>query len=257
MNRDKLEKLLTDVQTGSLGIEEALSYLRNWPTEELPYAKIDHHRGLRCGFPEVIFGIGKTDFQIVELFEKMALKEENVLATKVSHSTFSLLQERGVVPEAKYDELGKVLYLQKTQPASANSFIAIVTAGTADFPVAIEAQKTVELMNYPARLFGDVGVAGIHRLLRDLPEIQKASVIIVVAGMEGALPSVVAGLVDCPVIAVPTSVGYGSSLVGFTALFAMLNSCVPGITVVNIDNGFGAGCAAGLIHRTFEMHKKS
>ncbi len=226
-----------------------MNRLRHLPYEDLGFARVDHHRQLRKGFPEVIFCPGKTTEQIIRIFESLASRGNNVLATRAKPEVFEALAGTGQFPNARYDELARTIVLeQKGMPAS-KSVLPIVTAGTADIPVAMEAKVTAEIMGQRAELVCDVGVAGLHRLFGCLPRLNEANVLIVVAGMEGALASVVGGLVSCPVIAVPTSVGYGSSFQGVSALLTMLNSCASGVTVVNIDNGFSAAVTATIINR--------
>ncbi|MBN1909495.1 MAG: nickel pincer cofactor biosynthesis protein LarB [Pirellulales bacterium] len=228
--------------------------LRHLPFEDLGFARIDHHRQLRRGFPEVIFCPGKTIEQIIRIFESLATRGNNVLATRAEPEVFEALSATGKFPGVRYEELARAIVLEQSELAPAKTVLPIVTAGTADMPVAMEAKVTAEIMGQPTELICDVGVAGLHRLLGYVPRLQKANILIVVAGMEGALASVVGGLVSCPVIAVPTSVGYGSSFHGLSALLTMLNSCASGITVVNIDNGFSAAVTATLINRKVEAN---
>ncbi len=251
MNAEQIKQLLEDVKSGATNIEDAISRLRHLPFEDLGFARIDHHRHIRCGFPEVIYCPGKTTGHIIEIFERLAQNGHNVMATRAGKDIFDAMVETGRFPGLRYEELARIIALEQKQakPAQTDGFIAIVTAGTADMPVAMEAKVTAEIVGQRTVLYCDVGVAGLHRLLGNVEEIQQANVVIVVAGMEGALASVVGGLVDSPVIAVPTSVGYGSSFEGLAALLAMLNSCASGVTVVNIDNGFGAGFTASLINQ--------
>ncbi|MBE0535590.1 MAG: nickel pincer cofactor biosynthesis protein LarB [Phycisphaerae bacterium] len=251
MNLEQIRQLLQDVKTGELHIEDAITKLRHMPYEDVGFARIDHHRHIRCGFPEVIYCPGKATPHIVEIFKRLAQTGHNVLATRAGEDVYNALAETGAFPELRYEALPRMIVLQqcREEPAETDGFIAIITAGTADMSVALEAQVTAHVVGQRTKLYCDVGVAGLHRLLGHVEEIQQANVIVVVAGMEGALASVVGGLVDCPVIAVPTSVGYGSSFEGLAALLAMLNSCASGVTVVNIDNGFGAGFTASLINQ--------
>jgi NCAIR mutase (PurE)-related protein len=209
---------------------------------ELGFAKVDHARAERCGFPEFIYGAGKTAGQIIAIIESILETPHPALVTRLSAEAAEKVLAK--FPEAEYDELSKVLVIRNGLKQKDHGNVLILTAGTSDLPVAGEAKYTVELCGYGVEMISDAGVAGIHRLFAESASLKKAEVIIAIAGMEGALPSVVGGMVSCPVIAVPTSVGYGASLGGFTALFGMLNSCASGITVVNIDNGFGAACAA-------------
>ncbi len=257
MDAGQIEQLLNKVKRGEVGVEDAVAQLRRLPFEELGFAKIDHHRNIRCGFAEVIYCPGKTVGQIVEIFNQLAETGQNVLATRADKDVFEALKQAGQWPDVRYEQAARAIVLeQKKLEPSGDDYIAITTAGTADLAVAAEAKITAELMGNNVKLIADVGVAGIHRLLGHLEILQKANVVIVVAGMEGALASVAGGLVDCPVIAVPTSVGYGASFEGLSALLTMLNSCASGVVVVNIDNGFGAGFTAGLINKKI-CEKKS
>ncbi len=249
MNTEQLQKMLKRVKDGSLNIDEAIEELRHLPFEDLGFAKIDHHRQIRCSFPEVIYCPGKTTGQIVEIFERLAKKGNNVLASRAGKEVFDALRATGNYEKLKHEETARMVVLEQKAVERSKEYIAIVTAGTSDIPVATEAKVTAEVMGQQVKMICDVGVAGLHRLLEHVETLQRASVIIVVAGMEGALASVVGGLVDCPVIAVPTSVGYGASFEGLAALLAMLNSCAAGVTVVNIDNGFGAAYAASMINQ--------
>ncbi len=226
--------------------------LRNLPFEDLGFARVDHHRQLRRGFPEVIFCPGKATDQIIRIFESLASKGNNVLATRAAPEVFEALARTGKFPKARYEELARAIVLEQQELPQSKSVLPIVTAGTADMPVAMEAKVTAEIMGQRTELTCDVGVAGLHRLFDCLPRLQQANIVIVVAGMEGALASVLGGLVSCPVIAVPTSVGYGTSFQGLSALLTMLNSCASGITVVNIDNGFSAAVTATMINRKID-----
>jgi NCAIR mutase (PurE)-related protein len=248
MNRELLRRLLEDVRSGRLGVDRALDQLRRLPYEDLGFAKIDHHRQLRKGFPEVVLGEGKRPAQIAAILRRMRAAPGNVLVTRVSAECAAKV--RRAVPGLRYDPVARTLVLlrEKIQPRG-RAPIAILAAGTSDLPVAEEAAVTATLLGNEVDRVYDVGVAGLHRLLDQLERISQAGVIIVCAGMEGALPGVVGGLVDRPVIAVPTSVGYGASFGGLAALLAMLNACASGVTVVNIDNGFGAAFAAALMNR--------
>ncbi|MGB9005789.1 MAG: nickel pincer cofactor biosynthesis protein LarB [Candidatus Aminicenantales bacterium] len=241
-----LEEILRKVRRGELTPEEALGQLKDYPYEDLEFAKIDHHRELRKGFPEVVFGLGKTDAQILSIARRILDKGSNLLITRVEPATFRRLKAKfkGLV----YNPAAKAVYLKKKAPLPGNGRIAILTACTADIPVAEEAFVTCDLLGNETDRIYDVGVAGLHRLFGEFDRLRRARVIIVVAGMEGALPSVVAGLVCAPIVAVPTSIGYGASFKGLAALLAMLNSCPGGVSVVNIDNGFGAGYLASLIN---------
>ncbi len=249
MNPDTLKTLLESVAVGRTGVEDALTRLRHMFVEDIGYAHIDHHRTLRKGFPEVIYGAGKSTRQIEGILEKMIVQESVVLVTRLEAESAVGLCRR--FPEAVYHPDARMLVWQKEEPpVTGRGEILVLTAGTSDVPVAREALLTARAMgNRVSELF-DVGVAGIHRLLSHRERIGKASVLVVAAGMEGALPSVVAGMVSRPVIGVPTSVGYGVSMGGLTALFAMLNSCSSNVAVVNIDNGFGAGYLASAINHT-------
>jgi NCAIR mutase (PurE)-related protein len=234
------------VKSGTLSSEEALSELSVLPYEDLNFAKIDHHRNMRVGFPEVIFGRGKTVEQIVAIAEHMAAHSDKVLVTHAPLEAYKGVNEK--ISDAVYNPASRTIVVNRQPKKVLKPGVAVVTGGTSDIPVAEEAAVTAELMGNKVEIINDVGVAGLHRLLDKLPHIRQANVLVVVAGMEGALPSVVGGLVAAPIIAVPTSVGYGASFNGLAALLTMLNSCAPGVSVVNIDNGFGAGYIAGLIN---------
>ena len=247
MNRNDLLKLLRDVRDGASSPEAALEKVSHIPFESLGFATIDHHRQIRRGFPEVILCEGKEDGEVLAILEKLLASGTNVLATRAEEGVFRKARKR--FPELEYNRRGRVIYLKRDSEIRGKGPIAVITAGTSDIPVAEEAATTCEVMgNEVIRLY-DVGVAGIHRLFLRQEEILKASVHIVIAGMEGALASVVGGLVGRLVIAVPTSRGYGASFGGLAALLGMLNSCTAGVVVVNIDNGFGAGYSASLINR--------
>jgi NCAIR mutase (PurE)-related protein len=247
---------LEHVRNGQIDIDQAVEELRHLPFEDLGFACIDHHRQIRRGFPEVIFCPGKTTEHIIKIFESLAAKGNNVLATRATPDVFEALVKTGKFPNARYEELARSIVLEQKEPPASKSVLPIVTAGTADLPVASEAKITAEIMGQRTDLICDVGVAGLHRLFKHLPKLQNANVVIVVAGMEGALASVMGGLVSCPVIAVPTSVGYGSSFEGLSALLTMLNSCASGVTAVNIDNGFSAAVTATLINKKIEANSK-
>jgi hypothetical protein len=247
MTEQALRELLEALRSGRRSVDEVVARLRSLPFEDLGFAKVDHHRAIRCGYPEVVYCEGKSVRQVVEIFNRRAQAGGNVLATRAAPDVFAALCETN--PRIEYNEVARTVTLRQCGPAPSGGLVAVICAGTSDIPVAEEARVTAEIMDQPTQTFYDVGVAGIHRLLTYVPALQRATVAIVVAGMEGALASVVGGLVDCPVIAVPTSVGYGSSFHGLAALLTMLNSCASGVTVVNIDNGFGAGYAAALINR--------
>ncbi len=250
MNAPRLRDLLDRVHRGELSPEDAetalAGELRTLPFEDLGFARVDHHRALRQGFPEVILGLGKTPAQIASIAERIVSKGQTLLVTRADQAAYHAV--RAVVPGAEHHEVARAItFKQNDIPAGAGT-ILIAAAGTSDLPVAEEAAVTADVMgNVVDRLY-DVGVAGLHRLLREHERLRRARVVVVTAGMEGALPSVVAGLVGVPVIAVPTSVGYGASFGGIAALLGMLNSCANGVSVVNIDNGFGAGCIASLIN---------
>ena len=249
MDPKQIENLLRDVKADEVSIEDAIAKLRSLPFEDLGFAKIDHHRHVRCGFPEVIYCPGKDIAHIVDIFRNLAGKGENVLATRADEKVYHALMETGEFSRVQYEPLGRTITLAQKETNPPEGVITIVTAGTADVSVAMEAKTTAEIMGQRTQLIFDVGVAGMHRIVDNLESIQTSNVIIVIAGMEGALASVVGGLVSCPVIAVPTSVGYGASFDGIAALLSMLNSCASGVTVVNIDNGFSAGYTASLINR--------
>ena len=248
MNVNTLKKLINDIKNGRISISSALERLKTLPFEEMGFATLDTHRSLRQGFPEVILGQGKTPSQIIAIIKKMKERKENILITRVDDAKFRKIKK--MVSQAKYNESAKTVFIQ-SHPVKliGKGTVLVICAGTSDIQVAEEAAVTAEVMGNKVERLYDVGVAGINRLLYKKEKIFSANVLIVVAGMEGALPSVVGGLVSRPVIAVPTSVGYGANLGGLTTLLAMLNSCVAGVTVVNIDNGFGAGYAASLINR--------
>lgn len=247
MNAKEVEKLLTDVKNGETSIEKALEILKNFPYTDLGFARIDNHREMRTGYPEIIYCAGKSIEQVREIFRVMSLNESNVIGTRANDEMYQAVLN--VSSEAVYFPVARIISLQKKKPKVPETRIAIITAGTSDMPVAEEAAITAELLGNNVLRIYDAGVAGIHRLVDKLPEIRNCRVIIVIAGMEGALASVVGGLVDKPVIAVPTSIGYGANFGGISALLAMLTSCSTGVTVVNIDNGFGAGFAASMINK--------
>jgi len=249
MDIDKLRNLLKQVKSESISIEEAITQLKSLPFEDMGFARIDHHRSIRKGFPEVIWGEGKTSSQILSIMKQLRGKGQNILITRLDEKKAKATQK--LFPKSRYYSRSKVLtYLTHPVKSEGKGTILVITAGTTDIPVAEEATITAQMMGNRVETLYDVGVAGIHRLLTERKKLEAAHILIVVAGMEGALPSVVGGLVDKPVIAVPTSVGYGTSFGGITALLAMLNSCASGVAVVNIDNGFGAGYMASLINRT-------
>jgi NCAIR mutase (PurE)-related protein len=247
MNQETLTKLLSQVAQGSMSVADARTQFQDFSFEDIDFANIDHHRSLRKGFPEVIFGQGKTSAQIIGILERMVPREDVILVTRIDEN--KARDVKAVLPVAEYFEDARLLRIQKKVPAATGvGKIIIISAGTSDIPVAREAALTAQAMGNEVETLFDVGVAGIHRLFAHREKIFEASVIIVIAGMEGALPSVVAGMVKAPVIAVPTSIGYGTSFNGMTALLGMLNSCSSNIAVVNIDNGFGAGYMASSIN---------
>jgi hypothetical protein len=235
------------VRKGKITPDDAVTRLRHMPFEDLDFAKVDHHRALRVGMPEVILGEGKTAAQVAAIFARLAKHGGNVLATRSTPQQYVAVKKK--FRSAEYRELGRAVVLHRDQTKYGKGVIAVVSAGTSDIPVAEEAVVTAEMMGNEVQHFYDVGVAGIHRLLANREALTKARVVVVCAGMEGALPSVVGGLVGVPVIAVPTSIGYGASFKGMAALLGMLNSCASNVSVVNIDNGFGAGYVASLINR--------
>jgi hypothetical protein len=247
MDRDQLKNLLEDVRSGASTIDDAIERFRHLPFERLPYATLDHHRAIRVGMPEVIFGKGKTPEQIAGIAERLLERSANMLATRVAREAADLVQSK--IPDAEYFPLSGALRVWRDRTPQGKGTLAVISAGTTDLPVAEEAIVTAEIMGNEVVQVHDVGVAGIHRLFGSFDIIKQARVIVVCAGMEGALPSAVGGLVSCPVIAVPTSVGYGASFHGLAALLGMLNSCASNVSVVNIDNGFGGGYVASLINR--------
>jgi NCAIR mutase (PurE)-related protein len=247
MTRNDIETLLIEIKNGQKSVDEGLEILKNFPYTDLGFARIDHHREMRTGYPEIVYCAGKTAEQVVEIFSVMSGKQNNVIGTRADELVFEKVKKR--LPEANYYPLARIISIQKKKPVIPATKIAVITAGTSDMPVAEEAAVTAELLGNNIIRIYDAGVAGIHRLVDKLPEIRTCRVIVVIAGMEGALASVVGGLVDIPVIAVPTSIGYGANFGGISALLAMLTSCSAGVTVVNIDNGFGAGFSASMINR--------
>lgn len=245
MEAKPIKKLLEEVHSGAMSVEEALVKLRKLPYDDIGFAKIDTHRSLRKGFPEVIFCKGKTIDQIIQIVQKMHSSGLSIIGTKASPQVHHAIKQ--ILPKAVYYEEARIIAIVPETPRSLKT-VLVITGGTADAPVAEEAAVTAELMGSRVERLYDVGIAGLHRLLSNAEKLFSANVLVVVAGMEGALPSVVGGLVERPVIAVPTSVGYGASFNGLAALLTMLNCCAPGVTVVNIDNGFGAGYLANLIN---------
>ena len=253
MDRNALKKLLADVRTGRLSVAAAEERLRDLPVDDLGFASLDTHRMLRRGFPETVYGPGKTIDQIAAIVGRLAAVGQTALVTRVGPEVHAAVAARH--PRAEYHQDARALVLRSGPKRKGRPGVVVLTGGTTDIGVAAEAALTAELMGQQVRRIYDVGIAGLHRLLSHRETLTKANVIVAVAGMEGALPSVVAGLVDCPVIAVPTSVGYGAGAGGFAALLAMLNSCAPGVAVVNIDNGHGAGCLASQINRRSKPSK--
>lgn len=247
MNANEVEKLLNEVKTGTTSVSDALEVLRNFPYTDLGFARIDNHRELRTGYPEIIYCAGKTIDQVQEIFRVMSERESNIMGTRATQDMFEAV--KSILPDAVFYNQARIISLQKKKSPLSETRIAVITAGTSDIPVAEEAAITAELLGNNVLRIYDAGVAGIHRLVDKLPEIRNWRVIIVIAGMEGALASVVGGLVDKPIIAVPTSIGYGANFGGISALLAMLTSCSSGVTVVNIDNGFGAGFSASMINK--------
>lgn len=247
MDPENLRKLLESVKSGGTTVDDALSELKRLPFEDLGFAKVDHHRNIRNGYPEVIYCQGKTVEHIKAIVLKLMEHGNNIMATRAGREVYEGILE--ITGDAVYYEAARIVVVKKREAAAGGKVIAVVTAGTSDIPVAEEAAVTAETMGNRVERLYDVGVAGIHRLLANTDALMRANVLIVVAGMEGALASVVGGLVDKPVIAVPTSVGYGANFGGLSALLTMLNSCASGIGVVNIDNGFGAGYLASMINK--------
>lgn len=247
MDNRHLESLLRNVADGKITPEAAAKELKDLPFEDVGFANIDNHRALRTGYPETVFCQGKTSSQIAEIMARLAESSDNILGTRATRENYEAV--KALVPDAVYNEAARMIVVKRNDVPCSEKVIAVVTAGTADIPVAEEACITAEVLGNKVDRIYDVGVAGIHRLFAKLDRIQAANVVIVVAGMEGALASVVGGLVDKPVIAVPTSIGYGANLGGLSALLSMLNSCANGVGIVNIDNGFGAGYLASTINR--------
>lgn len=247
MNREEIKNLLEAVKNNEVNIDEALKNLEDLPFKDLGFAMIDNHRELRVGYPEVIYCEGKTPEQVKEITKFMLTKDNNILGTRATEEMYNAVKE--ICEEAEYNKLGRTITIKKKEEPLTESYIAIVSAGTSDLPVVEEACETAKILGNKVEKITDVGVAGIHRLFSRLEIIRGAKVVIVVAGMEGALASVIGGLVDKPIIAVPTSVGYGANFGGLSALLCMLNSCASGVSVVNIDNGFGAAYNASIINK--------
>lgn len=247
MDAEGLKRLLENVKTGDVSIDDAVNELKKLPFEDLGFAKLDHHRNLRNGYPEVIYCQGKTIGQIKTIVTKLMERDNNIMATRADKAVYDGIRE--VTDDAVYYEMARIVVVKKREIPLNDKTIAVVTAGTSDIPVAEEAAVTAETMGNSVNRIYDVGVAGIHRLFAKTDDLMKANVLIVAAGMEGALASVVGGIVDKPVIAVPTSIGYGANFGGLAALLTMLNSCASGVGVVNIDNGFGAGYLASMINK--------
>lgn len=247
MTKQELKKLLDEVKSGGKSIEQALDELKYFPYTDLGFARIDHHREVRTGYPEIVYCAGKTTEQVKEIFRVMSKRENNFFGTRANEDMYNAVSE--ILPKARYYSEARIISLKRKTLEVPETSIAVITAGTSDIPVAEEAAVTAELLGNKVVRIYDAGVAGIHRLVDKLPEIKSCRVVVVIAGMEGALASVVGGLVDKPVIAVPTSVGYGANFGGISALLAMLTSCSSGVTVVNIDNGFGAGFSASMINQ--------
>jgi NCAIR mutase (PurE)-related protein len=247
MTPEEIKRILENVKEGKSSIDQAMDQLRDLPFEDIGFAKIDHHRELRTGYPEVIFCAGKTLAQILAIVDRMYEKGNNIFGTRANKEIFENIKQK--FPEVKIFDEAQAFFIQRKNPGTTETYIAVVSAGTADIPVAEEAAVTAEIFGNKVERIYDVGVAGIHRLYQRLDIIRGGKVIIAVAGMEGALASVLGGLVDKPIIAVPTSIGYGANFHGLSALLTMLNSCSAGVSVVNIDNGFGAGYIAGMINK--------
>jgi NCAIR mutase (PurE)-related protein len=246
MDKNQIKKILEEVKDNQLSIEDAIETFTELPFKDLGFATIDNHRAIRVGYPEVIYCENKTIAQVREIIRFMLSKNTNILATRASKEMYEAVKD--LSSSLKYNEAGRVITCKIQETEIPDSYIAIVSAGTSDIPVVEEAKETAEILGNKVNVINDVGVAGIHRLFNRLEDIRKAKVVIVVAGMEGALASVIGGLVSKPIIAVPTSVGYGANLGGVSTLLSMLNSCASGVTVVNIDNGFGAAYSASIIN---------
>lgn len=255
MHHDNLRELVEQIQNRDISVDNALEKLKNLPYEDIGFAMVDHHRQIRTGYPETIFSEGKTVVQIREIARKMLDKNVNIMATRAGPDVFHALQE--LSDNVEYHEQARIVVIKVRKIEETQSVILVASAGTSDMPVAEEAAVCAEILGNTVNRLYDVGVAGIHRLLLNKDKIDQASVLVVVAGMDGALPSVIAGLTNKPVIAVPTSIGYGASFGGLAALLTMLNSCASGVTVVNIDNGYGAGYAASIINQIAERNFNS
>lgn len=247
MNKADIRKLLQRIKDNETEVETAMKIIEDLPYTELGFAKIDNHREVRVGYPEVIYCEGKTVEQVKSIIEVMLTKDNNILATRANEEMYEAVKT--ICTEAQYNPMGRTITIRKREEQLTDSYIAIISAGTSDLPVVEEAAETAIILGNRVEKIVDVGVAGIHRLFSKMEIIRGAKVVIVVAGMEGALASVIGGLVDKPVIAVPTSVGYGANFGGLSALLSMLNSCASGVSVVNIDNGFGAGYNASIINK--------
>lgn len=247
MDRDKIRELLEKVRSGETGVGDAMHALKILPFEDLGFARTDNHRALRTGYPEVVYCMGKTIGQICAIVDRLASGHKTVIASRATDEIFEAVKK--VRADAVYKKDARLIIIGEPATPVTDKKILVITAGTSDIPVAEEAAVTAEAMANPVERLFDVGVAGIHRLFENAPSLHSANVLVVAAGMDGALPSVIGGLVDKPVIAVPTSIGYGASFGGLSALLTMLNCCSPGVAVVNIDNGFGAGYIAGMINR--------
>lgn len=247
MDEKKIKDILNNIKGGELSVEDALRHFKDFGYKELEYAKVDNHRQLRTGYPEVVFGQGKTPEQIEGIVTYMLEHDNNILVTRTTEEVFKRISK--LIPSAEFNEMAHSITVRRQTKEKPTSHIAVISAGTSDMPVAQEAIVTAEIFDNEVRTYMDIGVAGIHRFYDKVNEIRKAKVVIVVAGMEGALPSIVGGMVDKPVIAVPTSVGYGANFGGVSALLGMLTSCASGISVVNIDNGFGAGYLGSMINK--------
>ena len=247
MDKQSLKEVLKKIHDQNLSVDEAMDQLKHFSYQDIGHTKIDNHREVRTGYPEVIYCAGKTPGQVRDIFEAMMERNNNVIATRAEEPTYQAVSR--AFPDAEYHETARIITLKRKPLTLAKTSISVVTAGTSDMPVAEEAAITAGFFGNPVKRFYDVGVAGIHRLQKNIAAIADARVVVVIAGMEGALPSVVGGLVDVPVIAVPTSIGYGANFQGLSALLGMLTSCASGVSVVNIDNGFGAGYIASMINQ--------